>query len=143
MSPPPVSRFLECALYVADLDSAVAFYERVFGLAVMFRDPRMAALDVPGRQALLLFRAGASVQPSEAPFGLIPGHGAEGPQHLCFAIDADAIPSWEAHFAALGIAVESRVTWGGGGTSLYVRDPDGHSLEVATPGLWRNDPLTV
>jgi catechol 2,3-dioxygenase-like lactoylglutathione lyase family enzyme len=34
--------------------------------------------------------------------------------------------------------VESRVTWLRGGTSLYFRDPDGHSLEVATPGLWPN-----
>jgi catechol 2,3-dioxygenase-like lactoylglutathione lyase family enzyme len=23
-----------------------------------------------------------------------------------------------------------------GGTSLYFRDPDGHLLELATPGLW-------
>jgi catechol 2,3-dioxygenase-like lactoylglutathione lyase family enzyme len=39
----------------------------------------------------------------------------------------------------LGIAIESRITWARGGTSLYFRDPDGHSLEVATPGLWPND----
>lgn len=141
MSPPPVARFLECALYVADLDRAQAFYERVFGFAVMFRDPRMAALDVPGRQALLLFRAGASTEPSETPFGLIPGHGAAGVQHLCFAIGPAEIPMWQAHLETLGIAVESHLAWSGGGTSLYFRDPDGHSLEVATPGLWRNDSL--
>ena len=23
-----------------------------------------------------------------------------------------------------------------GGTSLYFRDPDGHSVEIATPGVW-------
>jgi catechol 2,3-dioxygenase-like lactoylglutathione lyase family enzyme len=40
--------------------------------------------------------------------------------------------------AAQGIAVESRVTWPRGGTSLYFRDPDAHSLEVASPGLWPN-----
>jgi catechol 2,3-dioxygenase-like lactoylglutathione lyase family enzyme len=143
VNPPPVSRFLECALYVADLDRAQAFYERVFGFAVMFRDPRMAALDVPGRQALLLFRADASDQPSETPFGIIPGHGAQGVQHLCFAIGPTAIPVWEAHLTDLALPIESRVKWSGGGTSLYFRDPDGHSLEVATPGLWRNDPLEV
>lgn len=141
MTVPPVTRFLECGLYVADLDRARAFYERVFGFAVMFADPRMVALDVPNREALLLFRSGASAAPNESPFGIIPGHGATGPQHLCFAIPADALAAWEAHLAALGLTVESRVTWGGGGRSLYFRDPDGHSLEVATPGLWRNDPL--
>ena len=35
-----------------------------------------------------------------------------------------------------GVAVESRVIQTHGGTSLYFRDPDGHSVEVATPGLW-------
>lgn len=141
MTAPPVTRFLECALYVEDLDRARHFYARVFGFAVMFADPRMVALDVPGRQALLLFRAGETAQPNDSPFGLVPGHGAEGPQHLCFAIPPDAIADWERHLDALGIPIESHVTWGGGGRSLYFRDPDGHSLEVATPGLWRNDPL--
>jgi catechol 2,3-dioxygenase-like lactoylglutathione lyase family enzyme len=28
------------------------------------------------------------------------------------------------------------VTWPLGGTSLYFRDPDGHLLELATPGIW-------
>jgi len=39
--------------------------------------------------------------------------------------------------AAEGVGIESRVTQHFGGISLYFRDPDGHSIEVATPGLWR------
>ena len=39
-------------------------------------------------------------------------------------------------YYALGIAIESRVTWERGGVSLYFRDPDGRSVELATPGLW-------
>ena len=57
-------------------------------------------------------------------------------QHLCFAMPWGELASWEAHLAADGIAIESRITWPRGGTSLYLRDPDGHSLEIATPGLW-------
>jgi catechol 2,3-dioxygenase-like lactoylglutathione lyase family enzyme len=34
------------------------------------------------------------------------------------------------------ISVESRVTWRRGGQSLYFRDPDGHLVELATPGIW-------
>jgi catechol 2,3-dioxygenase-like lactoylglutathione lyase family enzyme len=44
--------------------------------------------------------------------------------------------AWSAHLEAQNVAVESRITWPRGGTSLYFRDPDGHSIEVATPGLW-------
>ena len=36
----------------------------------------------------------------------------------------------------LGIAVEGRTTWSRGGISIYFRDPDGHLVELATPGLW-------
>jgi catechol 2,3-dioxygenase-like lactoylglutathione lyase family enzyme len=35
-----------------------------------------------------------------------------------------------------GIAIEGRTNWRRGGISIYFRDPDGHLLELATPGLW-------
>ena len=38
--------------------------------------------------------------------------------------------------AAHGIAIEGRTKWSRGGESVYFRDPDGHLLELATPGLW-------
>ena len=88
---------------------------------------------------LLLFRRGGSVRPSPAPGGVVPGHDGQGTQHVCFAIPPAALGAWERHLAACGVAIESRVSpWGFGGTSLYIRDPDGHSVEVATPGLWPN-----
>ena len=37
---------------------------------------------------------------------------------------------------ANNIAIEGRTTWKRGGESIYFRDPDGHLLELATPGLW-------
>ena len=45
-------------------------------------------------------------------------------------------PAWEAALAAHGIPIESRVRWSRGGESIYFRDPDGHSVELATPGVW-------
>ena len=48
------------------------------------------------------------------------------------------LEAWDEHLRKLDITVESRIKWARGGTSLYFRDPDGHSLEVATPGLWPN-----
>ena len=32
--------------------------------------------------------------------------------------------------------IESEVNWDRGGTSIYFRDPEGHSVELATPGVW-------
>ena len=46
------------------------------------------------------------------------------------------IAAWESHLTHLGIDIESRVRWDGGGTSLYFRDPEGRSVEFATPGVW-------
>jgi len=135
---PSVTHVLEVSLYVADLDRAQHFYQHLFGFAPYLRDERMCALGVPGRQVLLLFRRGASTQPSRTPFGEIPPHDGHGTLHLCFAITEAELPAWSDRLAAFAIAVESRLRWPAGGTSLYFRDPDGHSLELATPGLWPN-----
>ncbi|MDF1504602.1 VOC family protein [Roseisolibacter sp. H3M3-2] len=134
---PALTGVLETALYVADLDRAEAFYARLLGARTLLAEAdRMRALDVAGRQVLLLFRCGASDAENPVPGGVVPPHDARGRIHLCFAIPADALDAWEAHLAALGVAVESRVRAERGATCLYVRDPDGHLVELATPGLW-------
>ena len=135
---PRVTHLLESSLYVADLDASRAFYTGLFGFAVMLADARMVALAVPGAGVLLLFRRGAARDASVTPLGAVPGHDGGGTLHLCFGIPAAELDAWAGHLAARGIAEESRITWPNGGTSLYFRDPDGHSLEVATPGLWKN-----
>lgn len=137
-NPPRVTHVLETSLYVADLDRSQAFYERLFGFPLFIRDARMCALGVPGAQVLLLFRRGAAAVPGATPGGTIPPHDGHGALHLCFAIPADDLAGWERRLAGHGIDVESRIAWPRGGVSLYFRDPDGHSLEVATPGLWPN-----
>jgi len=138
MTLPRISHILETALYVSDLDRAASFYQDVLGFVPTLHDQRMCALEVPGGGVLLLFRQGASTTPSPTPGGTIPAHDGRGALHLAFGIPWGELAAWEAHFAANGLAVESRVVWPRGGTSLYVRDPDGHSVEVATPGLWPN-----
>jgi catechol 2,3-dioxygenase-like lactoylglutathione lyase family enzyme len=134
--PPPLSHLLETSLYVDDLETAHAFYQRVFDCATLLADERMVALALPGSAVLLLFRRGGSTQPSRVPGGVIPPHDASGTQHLCLAIPVAALLDWERHLVAHDIVIESRVIQTHGGTSLYFRDPDGHSIEVATPGLW-------
>jgi catechol 2,3-dioxygenase-like lactoylglutathione lyase family enzyme len=135
---PRVSGVLETSLYVEDLDRSRAFYLRMFGFEQFMCDGRMCALGVPGEQVLLLFRHGMTDEPAPAADGFIPPHHGRGALHLCFAIPYGELAAWEAHLTRSGIEIESRLRWPHGGTSLYFRDPDGHSLEVATPGLWPN-----
>jgi catechol-2,3-dioxygenase len=135
---PRVSHILETSLYVDDLERSRLFYQRIFGFITIFHDDRMCAMEVPGEQVLLLFRHGMTDQPAPGPNGFIPPHHGRGALHLAFAIPLRELAKWEDHLTRQEIPVESRLTWPAGGTSLYFRDPDGHSLEVATPGLWPN-----
>ncbi|HEX2941149.1 MAG TPA: VOC family protein [Rhodopila sp.] len=135
---PRISGILETSLYVDDLDRSRQFYERLFGFTKIFQDDRMCAMEIPNEQVLLLFRHGMTNEPAPAPEGFIPPHHGKGALHLAFAIPLRELPAWEAHLQAQEVPLESRVSWPKGGTSLYFRDPDGHSLEVATPGLWPN-----
>lgn len=135
---PRVSQILETSLYVEDLDRSCRFFERVFGFTAFMHDERMCAMEVPGEQVLLLFRHGMTDQLAPGPDGTIPPHHGRGALHLAFAIPYGELSAWQRHLAQHDVAVESALHWPHGGTSLYFRDPDGHSLEVATPGLWPN-----
>jgi catechol 2,3-dioxygenase-like lactoylglutathione lyase family enzyme len=134
---PPVRGVLETALYVADLERSRTFYTRLFGFEPLFQDERFCAFDVLGRQVLLLFQRGGTAEPVTVPGGIIPGHDGQGRLHLAFAIGRDDLDPWERRLQHDQVPVESRVSWTRGGKSIYFRDPDGHLLELATPGVWR------
>lgn len=127
---------IETALYVADPARTRAFYVDVLGCEPLLESERLVALAVAGRSVLLLFRRGATGEPLPTPGGVVPGHGGAGVQHVAFAITPAALPAWVDRLAAAGVAIESRVRWPRGGESVYLRDPDGHSVELVTPGLW-------
>ncbi len=133
---PTITGVLESALYVDDLDRARGFYEAVLGLRAMFSDDKMSAYDVGGRSVLLLFQRRASLETAHLPGGTIPPHDGNGPLHLALAIPASALAAWEERLSQADVAIEGRTDWPRGGHSLFFRDPDGHLLELATPGLW-------
>lgn len=138
MTSPRLTGILETGIIVADVPRAVDFYTRVFGLTVMFRDFRMAALDVAPGQALLVFLAGSSDAGSHVPGGFVPGFDATGRSHFAFSVTATSLDAWRDKLAAEQVAIESEVTWPRGAVSLYFRDPDGNLGELVTPGLWAN-----
>jgi catechol 2,3-dioxygenase-like lactoylglutathione lyase family enzyme len=92
---------------------------------------------VAGQDVLLLFLKGGTLEPAVLPNGdVIPPHDGSGQNHLGLAIAKDELAEWESRLAERGIAIESRVRWERGGVSIYFRDPDGHLLELLTPGIW-------
>jgi catechol 2,3-dioxygenase-like lactoylglutathione lyase family enzyme len=131
-----VRGIVETALYVADPAESAAFYRHVFGFPTLVSGERLVALAVADRQVLLLFRRGASAADMPGSGGVVPGHDGAGRLHLAFAIERDEIEPWRARLAKLGIPLESEVSWERGGRSLYFRDPDGHLVELASPGIW-------
>ncbi len=138
MNQPTLDRVLETGLYVDDLARSKRFYTDVFGLKVMLDSPRLVALDVGGQNVLLLFDRGESETAIDTGAGRVPGHGARGVQHFAFAIAEDRLAPWKKRLDELGIAIESQTRWKGGGQSIYLRDPDNHSVELVTPGVWDN-----
>jgi len=133
---PVVGGVLETALYVEDVERSQAFYQRIFGFAVLFADERLCALSVADKQVLLLFKKGASTEPITTSGGMIPPSDGDGQLHFAFSIAASDVPVWEEWLAAQDVMVESKVTWERGGQSLYFSDPDGHLVELASPGIW-------
>ena len=55
---------------------------------------------------------------------------------MAFAVSTEELAEWETRLHRLDVAIEGRTIWPRGGRSVYFRDPDGHLLELATPGLW-------
>jgi catechol 2,3-dioxygenase-like lactoylglutathione lyase family enzyme len=135
---PKLERILETAIYTADMERSSHFYEEVMGLKPMFADQRLRAYDAGGGSVFLVFLRGASENPVVLPQGTIPGHDSQGRLHLAFAIRADELAPWERQLTGHKIEIEARMDWPRGGKSIYFRDPDGHLLELATPGLWPN-----
>jgi catechol 2,3-dioxygenase-like lactoylglutathione lyase family enzyme len=127
-----IAGVLETSLYVADLERAEAFYRRVLELPLVSRQPGRHVFFQCGAGMLLLF----DPQSSSRPDGDIPVHGAIGPGHAAFRIRADQVAAWRAELAEKGVAIEREIAWPQGGHSIYFRDPDGNSLELATPSLW-------
>ncbi len=136
---PRIAGLLETALYVDDMARSVRFFGAVLGLTPMIEGDRLTAFDAGHGGVLLVFARGESRGDVATPGGVIPGHDGAGPLHMAFAISAVDYEPWRERLAEAGVAITSEVTWPRGGRSLYFVDPDGHVLELATPGLWAND----
>jgi len=127
---------LETALYVADLDAAERFYGEVMGLERIAKVEGRHVFFACGKGVLLLFNPDKTLQPSSNPAMPVPTHGAAGPGHACFRAEPVDLDAWRGHLEEAGVVIEADFRWPNGARSIYFRDPDGNSLEIAEPKLW-------
>ncbi|KAM0718902.1 hypothetical protein Q7P37_005974 [Cladosporium fusiforme] len=137
---PQIGQILETVLYSSNPSELAEWYKRIFSLQPFIEGP-VIGFSLPNNTILLLFdpsKTSKDTSLTGASQGLIPKHGIEGTgrgQHISFA--CDDVAEWEAWFEEQGVKVEGRMSWEMGGKSLYVRDSEGHLVEVMTRGVWK------
>jgi len=126
-APVSISGLDHLVLTVADVDETIAFYEDVLGMrAVTFGAGRRALEFGPSK--INLHQAGREFVPHAA--RPIPGSA-----DLCL-VTSTPLERVIAHLEARHVAVEEgpvpRTGAGGPITSVYIRDPDGNLVEIAS-----------
>lgn len=129
---PTITAIDHLVLTVADPDVTVAFYTTVLGMQAQSFHPADGSTRIAlkfGRQKINLHKAGAEFDPKAA-------HPAPGTADLCF-LSETPLEEWITHLAKVGVAVEEGPVARTGATgpiqSIYLRDPDGNLIEIATP----------
>lgn len=111
------------AIHVADVEKSCAFYRDVMRLPPMARP----AFDFPGAW----FRLGTQQE-----LHLIGGREqpvVSGNRGNHFALRVEELDSWEAHFKKVGAEFRPRKQRPDGAWQVFLRDPDGHMIELFTP----------
>jgi catechol 2,3-dioxygenase-like lactoylglutathione lyase family enzyme len=121
-------------LRVRALEPALAFYTRVLDGTVERR------LDALGLVQVRLGRSLIDLVPVDSPLGKLGGAAPEATgrnvDHLCLRIEPFAPDELRRHLAAHGVEageIGTRYGADGNGPSLYVKDPDGNTVELKGP----------
>ncbi len=118
-----IERIDHLNITVADIDRSIAFYERVLGMKSERIGEGRAAL-LFGQQKIHLDLAGSTAMSGDKRM----------PAHICF-VTGTPLGEVKAHLATCGVPVRMEGPRAGAvGTiqSVYIDDPDGHSVEIST-----------
>ena len=115
----------------SDLERTIAFYRDTLGLPIVHDAPsdddpeaRHVWFDGGDGDGYLTF-----MEYAELPAGVV---GVGSTHHFALAVDSpEELDAWKGYLAEQGIET-SDVFERGGFRSLYLRDPDGHVVEIAT-----------
>ena len=111
------------AIVVSSVERSCAFYRRVLQLQALPRP----AFDFPGAW----FRLGANQE-----LHLIGGRDepvVAGPRGNHFALQVDNIDAWQVHLQQENADFQPRKQRPDGAWQIFLRDPDGHYVELFTP----------
>ena len=111
------------ALRVADVAVSCEFYQRVLRLQLMPRP----AFDFPGAW----FRLGTQQELhliGERTEPVISGN-----RNNHFALQTDDLSAWEQHLQSVGVDFRPKKQRPDGAWQIFVRDPDGHVIELFAP----------
>ncbi|GAB0136191.1 hypothetical protein EsDP_00004503 [Epichloe bromicola] len=140
--PPKLGQIVETILYTSSVPRLTHWYMNMMRITPFLQSPRVAGFHLPNDGILLLFdRRQTTVDRtlSGPNSGVIPKHGTERGlgQHIAFACSGPAeLSEWEEHFKASNVSVIARTNWELGGKSIYVKDWEGHVIEIMTRGVW-------
>ncbi len=133
---------VEAALFVEELPRACDFYEQVLGLGKVKASDTGCVFRVADQRYLLIISRKAAHTPNKTASGdllppcALPQQDGQGRGHIAFGISKDEVDSWRERLAKHDVDLLSEISWETGARSLYFRDPDGHMIELATPGIW-------
>lgn len=131
---PRISHVLETCIYGRNLAAMERFYSTTLGLTKMSEEfPRHVFFRLNSQSMLLVFNPDETCEAQD-----VPSHGATGPGHVAFAVDALDVGAWRDALDARGVEIEREIDWANGAHSLYFRDPAGNSVELVTRDLWNN-----
>lgn len=119
---PTVLELNHVAIHVGDVERSCAFYRDVLGLAPLARP----AFTFPGAW----FRLGTHQELHIIGDRTEPVHSGNRGNH--FALRVDDLAAWEARFQTLNFEYRPRQRRPDGALQIFVRDPDGHAIELFT-----------
>ncbi len=126
-SVPVISGLDHLVLTVADLDQTARFYTEVLGMRAVTFGAGRRALEF-GHSKINLHQAGSEFPPHAA-------SPTPGSADLCF-VTSSPLERVAAHLKAMSVEIEEgpvgRTGASGPITSLYIRDPDGNLVEIAS-----------
>lgn len=126
------TKIKETCLYLKDLETGLAFYNKLLGFPLINYLPEKHLFLRVGESVLLCFNPEDSKLKTSPP-----AHFANGRQHIAFEVKEEEYQATKTELISKGIVVTDKIIWESGKESFYFEDPEGNVLEILpNEGIW-------